>query len=67
MMVKERMAYGANLGLARQFCAECNSETLHRSSACVHCGTIFQSQAREGTKSAQERFKDGLQIKRRRA
>jgi hypothetical protein len=62
-----RFALGANLGFLRCYCSQCKSETLHRSQLCIHCGTNSAVEQRHDPKSALQRYKEGLQIKRRRA
>jgi hypothetical protein len=66
--VKERyLSYGANLGFVRLYCGACKSETLHRSQLCIHCGTAATIVQRANAMSAQQQYKDGLQLRRRRA
>lgn len=62
-----RLALGANLGFLRCYCSGCESETLHRSQLCIHCGASSAAPPRRDAKTGQQRYKDGLQIKRRRA
>jgi hypothetical protein len=62
-----RFALGANMGLSRHDCRTCGSEELHKGGACIHCNTVFHNPVRQLSKTPAQRYKDGLQIKRRRA
>lgn len=41
-MHSARLSYGANMGLGRMHCRSCNTETLHKTARCVHCGTAHE-------------------------
>lgn len=64
MNERPRLALGSNIGFSRVYCETCRSETLHRSQLCVSCGTAAGVYQRA---RAKWQYKDGLQIKRRRA
>lgn len=62
-----RFALGANIGLSRHECATCGSETLHKHDACIHCGTHRHIHSRKDTRTPQERLREGMVIRRKRA
>jgi hypothetical protein len=33
------MSYGSGMGLSRQLCTSCKTETLHKGPKCVHCSS----------------------------
>lgn len=64
MNERPRLALASNIGFSRIYCQRCKSETLHRSQLCIHCGSAAGVQPRVESKW---QYKDGLQIRRRRA
>lgn len=38
MPTAKHLAFAAGTGLTRHDCPQCREETLHRGSACIHCG-----------------------------
>lgn len=64
MNERPRLALGSNIGFSRVYCSPCKSETLHQLQLCIHCGTAASVKRRVESKW---QYKDGLQIRRRRA